>query len=171
MRKFILIVILLIVAMPFLLMIYNNLTMITVYLEDGEMIGHLKVTPYETMVIDLGGMEVEYDVSNIKFYTNSAEVLDVYDLTCNYFSIYDYDDVFLGNIDGIKQFSPEAGYVYTWTKVRTNKGVLVDPNYAVLGTVRKLPQNATPEEIRAFKKKESQKKGNKSPFLKLFSGE
>ena len=166
MRKFILIVILLLVAIPFLLPIYHSLTKITVYLEDGEMIGYLKVTPYETMVIDLGGMEVEYDVSNIKFYTNSAEVLDDYDLTCDYFSIYDYDDVFLGNIDGIKQFSPEAGYVYTWTEVRTNKGVLVDPNYAVLGTVRKRPKNATPEELRAFKKKEAQKKG--SPFLKLF---
>lgn len=144
MRKFVLIVILLIVAIPVISMIYLNLQGIPVYLEDGTKIGRLEITPYDEMEIDLGGITTQLAISNIKFYINFADVFDNYDLTCDYFSVYDGDNVFLGNIDGIKKFKPEAGYLITWTNVKTNKSIFVNPSYAVLGTSRKMTKGDNP---------------------------
>jgi len=162
MRKVVLIVILLIVAIPFISMIYQNLTGIAVYLEDGTRIGRIEITPYDEMEIDLGGITTRLAISNMKFHTNLDEVFDNYDLTCDYFSIYDQDGVFLGNIDRIKEFKPKAGYVYTWTNLKTNKSIFVNPSYAVLGAVKKLPKGA--EQI------DYTKEEKKKPFLNQLFG-
>ena len=167
MRKIILIGLLLLIASPFLLEIYNDLTKITVYLEDGDKIGHLKITPYDTMEIDTGMLKISYAVSNVKFYTNTEDVFNNYELTCDYFSVYDRDEVFLGNIANIKEFRPEAGYVYTWTGVRTDKSIFVNPSYAVLGTVKKREKSTTSESSTSEKITSEQKK---SSFVQLFTG-
>ena len=165
MRKFILIVILLIVATPFISMIYENLTGIAVYLEDGTKIGRLEITPYDTMEIDLGTIKTQLAISNMKLHTNLADVFDNYDLTCDYFSIYDQDTAFLGNIDRIEKFKPKAGYVYTWTNLKTKKSVFVNPSYAILGTVKKRPKGDNSARI------DSTKEEKKKLFLnQLFGG-
>lgn len=164
MRKFILIVVLLIVAIPFISMIYENLTGIAVYLEDGTRIGRLEITPYDEIGIDVGGTIKYLAICNIKFYTNLADVFDDYELTCDYFTVYDQHDAPLDNIDQIQKFKPEAGVVITWTKVRTNKAILVDPHYAVLGTVTKRTKGDNPKLI-------DPKTGEKKkPFLNQLFG-
>jgi len=143
-------------------MIYENLTGIAVYLEDGTRIGRIEITPYDEMEIDLGMITTQLAISNMKFHTNLDEVFDNYDLTCDYFTVYDRDDVALGNIDRIEKFKPEGGYVYTWTNLKTKKSIFVNPSYAVLGTVKKIPKGA--------EKIDYSKEEKKKPFLNQLFG-